>query len=167
MKWVKGLIVLSLVAVAALWLAGMRPGRGQLEVSVVIDKPPAVVFAALMNPEITLKWVSGIKEIKQLTPDLGKVGSKLMLIGNGADVLEEITHLQSPYLGKFTALGKQFTQDGEYRLEEVKGKTKFTIVSKIEYHGFLHQFLEPLLVWRARHKLEGDQKRLKAILELS
>lgn len=178
MKWLKygfiGVLLLLLLGVLGLWIAGMRSGHGHFETSVMINRPISVVYAALTNPEITQKWVSGIVEIKQLTPGDTKVGSKLLLVeyvdGRKVRMEEEITLLNPPHLVKYTTIGlgepsSQFTEYGEYRLEEVEGMTKFTMNSQIEYHGFFYRLIEPLLTPAVRDKFSGDQTTLKRILE--
>ncbi len=178
MNWLKriilGLVILFIIAFIGLWLASFRSNRGQFDVSVMINQPPSVVFGALIDPEMTKKWVSGVIEIKRLTPEPAHVGTKLLIIeninGRRVEMEEEITYLDPPYIDKYTSRGlgdpsEQFTEFGEYRLEAIDGKTRFTMLSKIEFHGFLYSLLEPLLIYGAREKFAGDQLRLKDLLE--
>jgi uncharacterized protein YndB with AHSA1/START domain len=178
MKWIKrillGVLLFLLLAIIGLWIAGMRSDRGHFETSIIIDRPITDVYNALTDPEMTKRWVSGLDEIQKLTPGKTHVGSKLLLIEhiNGQKVTmdEEITLLDPPNLVKYTTLGlgepsSQFTEFGEYRLEEVNGKTKFTMNSQMEYHGFLFSFLEPILTPAVCSKFAGDQITLKNILE--
>jgi uncharacterized protein YndB with AHSA1/START domain len=178
MKWLKrgliGILFLLVIAVVGLWIAGQRPDKGYFEISVMINRPISEVYSALLDPEMTKKWVSGVVEIKKLTPGKTAVGTKLLLIedinGQRVSMEEEITQLEPPHLEKYTARGlgdpsQQFTELGEYRLEEKGGATKFTMTSQMEYHGFLNNFLEPLITPFIRNKFAGDQETLKAILE--
>lgn len=176
MKWILGVIIgivsLFILAVIALWLAGWRSDRGKFEVSVIIDRPAPVVFAALLDPEMTKKWVSGVIEIKQLTPELGQVGTKLLIIenidGRKVEMEEEITYLDPPYVDQYTSRSlkePKFMEWGEYRLEEKDGQTKFTMLSRIEYEGILINLLEPLITPSVRKKFAHDQQTLKHLLE--
>lgn len=176
MKVVKGIIIglLTVVclAILGLWALGLRSDRGHFEVSVMINRPPAVVFAALTDPEMTKRWVSGVVEIKKLTEGEAHVGTKLLIIedidGRRVEMEEEITYLRPPYIDKYTSTGlkeNKFLEHGEYRLEEVNGQTKFTMLSDIEFNGFIHNLLEPLITFGAQRKFAGDQQTLKAILE--
>ena len=113
MKWlIRGLIGVLLVlflAVFGLWIAGQRSNGGHFETSIMINRPISVVYAALTDPDMTKRWVSGIVEIKRLTPGDTKVGSRLLLIefvdGKKVSMDEEITHLKPPYLVKYTTIG--------------------------------------------------------------
>lgn len=171
-----GLILVLAFAALVLWVASFRSNRGHFEVSVMINKPPSVVFAALLDPEMTKKWVSGVIEIKKLTSGEPRVGTRLLIVeminGQRVEIDEEITYLEPPFIDKYTSIGvgdptRQFTEYGEYRLKEVNGQTKFTMLSDVKFHGALYNFLEPILVYGAKVKFEGDQQRLKAILEES
>lgn len=178
MKWIMrgivGVLSLFILAIITLWVLGCRPGHGTFEVSILINKPLPVVYASLTDDNITKQWVSGILELKELTPEPVHIGTKILLTeninGNIVVMEEEVTDLKPPYLKKYTSCGlgdpsKRFTEFGEYELKDKEGRTLFTMRSKIKYHGFIYNFLEPLLTPSVRKKFEGDQKRLKAILE--
>lgn len=178
MKWIKriviGIVILLVVTISILWILGHRPGSGTFEVSVLINRPMPVVFAALTDDNMTKKWVSGVVSIQELTPPPTRVGTTIILTehisGHRVVMKEEVVGLKSPYLKKYVSIGMgdpatQFTEYGEYQLEEKDGKTLFTMRSKIKYHGLLYSLLEPLLTPSVRAKFEGDQKTLKAILE--
>lgn len=179
MKWLKrgftGVLIFLVLAVFGLWIVGMRSDRGHFEISIIINRPISVVYAALTNPDITKRWVSGIVEIKRLTPEQDtKIGTKLLLIeyvdGLRVAMEEEITVLHPPYLVKYTTIGQgapstRFTEYGQYQLEEMQGMTKFTMNSQIEYHGWLYSLLEPIITYTVRNKFAGDQITLKTILE--
>ena len=178
MKWLKrALLAVTLVillVVIGLWATGQRSDRGHFNISIMIDRPITDVYAALTDPDITKKWVSGIVEIKQLTPGKTHVGTKLLLVEHVDRLLvtmeEEITDLQPSRLVKYTTIGQgeastRFTEYGQYQLEDVHGMTKFTLDSQIEYHGFLYKLIEPLLTYTIRNKFAGDQITLKNLLE--
>lgn len=178
MKWIKRIIIsivlLLVLAIATLWILGHRPGAGTFEVSVLIDRPMPVVYAALTNDNMTRKWVSGVINIEKLTPPPTRVGTTIilteMISGHRVVMREEVTALDPPRLKKYISLGMgepstQFTEYGEYELTNEGGKTLFTMRSKLKYHGLLYTLLEPLLTPSVRAKFEGDQKTLKAILE--
>lgn len=178
MNWIKrgllGLLLLLILAFIALWGLSHRPGHGTFELSILINRPASVVFAALTDDTMTKQWVSGIVELKELTARPAHVGTKILLTenisGNRVVMEEEIIELQPPHLKKYISRGlgdplTQFTEIGEYLLEEKDGQTIFTMKSTIEYHSFIYRLLEPLLTPSVRKKFEGDQQRLKAILE--
>jgi len=175
LRWILSVIIIILIlAFTGLWIAGKRAGHGSFEVSILINRPAPIIFSALTDHEMTKKWVSGIIELKDLTPGNNGVGSKILLTEkiNGSIVVmeEEITSLRPPYLKKYNSLGigtpsKEFIEHGEYELTKQGKQTLFTMRSLIEYKGFLYRLLEPLLTPAVRAKFEGDQKRLKRLLE--
>lgn len=169
--WIVALIILAIIT---LWALGHRSGHGHFEVSIFINRPPAEVFPALINEDMTKKWVSKITSIKELTPGPHRVGTTIVITENinGQTVVmnEEITELKPPYIKRYISRGigdpsTQFTEYGEYELEPKDGGTVFTMRSQLEYHGLLYRLLEPILTPLVRSKFEGDQKTLKAILE--
>lgn len=180
MKWtlriISIIVIILVLIVIGLWIAGKRSGHGRFEVSILIDRPASVIFDALTNHEMTRRWVSGIVNLKDLTPGNNGVGSKIILTEkiNGSIVVmeEDITELKPPFLKKYISLGlggpsKEFTEYGEYELSKQGNQTLFTMRSRMEYKGFLFRLLEPLLTPAVKAKFEGDQKRLKSILESS
>jgi len=178
MQWLKKIlltvVLILFLAVVGLWAVGQRSDRGHFNISILIDRPITDVYNALINPDMTKKWVSGLVEIKRLTPGDTHVGTKLVLVEHVDRLLvtmeEEITDLQPPHLVKYTTIGQgepstRFTEYGQYQLKEVDGMTQFTLDSQIEYHGFLYRLIEPLLTYTVRDKFEGDQITLKRLLE--
>lgn len=180
MNWILrgiiGFLVVCAAGIIILWGLGYRPGHGSFETSILINQPRPIVYAALTDDDMTKKWVSGIIELKKLTPDPMHVGTKILLTEtiNGDTVVmeEEVSELQPPRIKKYISRGIgdpsiQFIEFGEYELEDKEGQTLFTMRSHIQYHGWLYKLLEPLLTFLVRHKFSGDQKRLKDILENS
>lgn len=177
MKWIKRIAIafaaLLVILILGLLIAGQRSDRGYFEISVMINRPAKDVFAALTDPDMIAKWVSGVVDVKHMNEGTKGVGAIYRLTEdiNGQRVVmyEEVTAFEPPFVEKYTARGTgnppEFTEQGEYRLEEKNGQTIFTMISRIEYHGFLYQLLEPLITPSVREKFVGDQKKLKVILE--
>ncbi len=173
MKWlIQGLFaifVLLFLTAFGLWLAGLRPARGSFEVSILIHQPREKVYAALLNPEITKKWISGIAEIRQDPPGTPRVGTKFLITedfsGQWIEMEEKITYLAPPSLVKYQVESVHHSELGEYQLEEEDGGTRFSMKSQMEFHGTLYRLLEPLITPFIRNKLSNDQRSLKEILE--
>jgi len=178
MKWVwrilGGIVVLLVLGVAGLWLAGMRPSHGQNSGSVVINRPAVQVWRYLTNDELTKKWVSGLTEIRHITPGVSGPGEKLRLresYGNEAVEMEmTMGSIEAPRRMEFTLEGlgdpsNGFTEKSQYVLEENDGKTRVTLSGQTEYHGLFVRLMEPLITPQADKKLAEDLARLKALVE--
>jgi len=178
MKWVGrilgAIVVVVALCVAGLWLAGMRPGHGYGSGSVEINRPAAQVWRYLTNDDLTMKWVSGLTEMRHITPGVSGPGEKLRLretYGNETVEMEmTMGRIEAPRLMEFTleALGDPsngFTEKAQYVLEEKDGKTKVTLSAQTEYHGLFIRLMEPLITPQADKKLAEDLARLKALVE--
>jgi uncharacterized protein YndB with AHSA1/START domain len=178
MKWLSRIFgaVVALVAlcVAGLWLAGMRPGHGHNSGSVEINRPAAQVWRYLTDDELIKKWVSGLAEIRHMTPGVTGEGEKLRLKegyeGKGVEMEMTMWRIEAPRRMEFTLEGlgdpaNGFTEKAAYVLEEKDGKTRVTLSAQTEYHGFLVRLMEPLITPAADKKLAGDLARLKAMVE--
>jgi uncharacterized protein YndB with AHSA1/START domain len=178
MKWVwrtlGTIIALVVLCVAGLWLAGMRPGHGYGSGSVEINRPAAQVWRYLTDDELLKKWISGLTEIRHISPGVTGPGEKLRLAERyGSETVEmEMTmgRVEAPHLMEFTLEGlgdpsNGFTEQAKYTLEEKDGKTRVTLSAQTEYHGFLIRLLEPLITPQADKKLAEDLARLKALVE--
>ena len=175
LKWLFGWVfVFCLLAVLVIWIAGYRSNRGYFETSVLISAPQEAVYRALLDPEFTKLWVSGVSEIKTLTPGAVHVGTKRLLLEkiNRRDIemLEEFTNLDPPNLIEYKtkALGStfgQFEEVGSYILEKEGDSTLVTLTSQITYQGTLYRFLEPLLTYSLSQKFSQDQQTMKHLLE--
>lgn len=168
------LVVLLFLILIGLVIAGRRTDHGQVEVSILIHKTKPEIFAALIDHDMIKKWVSGIIDLKDLTPGKKGIGSKIQLTErvNESTVLleEEITFLKPPYLKKYTRIGlgvpwQEFIEYGDYELSTQDDQTLFTIRAQLEYKGFLYQLLEPIITPAIKAKFEADQKQLKRLLE--
>lgn len=178
MKWwiqgLSGIVVIIFLTAFGLWLASLRPNRGTFEASVLIHESPAIVYAALLNPDMTKKWISGISEITQVPSGTVRVGTKFFIledfIGQWAEMVEEITQLNPPHLVKYQVESivkpsTHYSEKGEYLIVEEEGGTRFTLKGHMEFHSFLYRLLEPLITPFIRSKLAYDQKTLKELLE--
>src|SRR5713101_9995252 len=158
MKWLKRILAvvasLLVIAVAGLWLVGLRPGHGRNSASVDIDRPAAQVFRYLTDDALVQKWVGGLVEIRHLSPGAQGTGDRLRLavvLGNERTDMEmTITRFEANRWIDFTIVSvgdtsAGFFESGGYQLEEQNGRTHLTLAAQSEYHGFLPRLFEPLI----------------------
>ena len=140
MKWVWrilfGIIAVVVLAVLGLWLAGCRKGAGINSATIDIIRPPAQVWRYLTNDNLVKKWVSGLTEIRQLTPGTEGVGDRfemtVVMDGERTDMEMEITaFVPNRQIGfKVKSIGHSsmgFTETGEYAIVEQDHNTLLTL----------------------------------------
>lgn len=180
MKWILrilgGLVALFLLAIAGLWLAGMRPEHGRVVTEIEIDRPAAQVFRWLADDERVKKWVGGLEEIRLLSApaDGGEAGKKFRMAEVYRNERMEMEMAVTKY-EKDRALSilvssvgdpnNGFTETGDYTLTERNGKTRLRFDVQTRYFGFLPRLFEPLITPEAKEKLQDDFRRLKGLVE--
>jgi len=178
MKWVWrilfGIIAVVVLAVLGLWLGGFRKGAGINSATIDINRPPAQVWRYLTNDDLVKKWVSGLTEIRHLTPGVEGVGNRfemtVVMDGERTDMEMEITaFVPNRQIGfKVKSIGHPsmgFTETGEYAIVEQDHNTLLTLTGRSKYYPFWLQLMEPLVTPMAQKKLEGDLARLKSLVE--
>jgi uncharacterized protein YndB with AHSA1/START domain len=180
MKWVLrilgGLAALFVLAVAGLWVAGLRPGHGRLVTEVVIDRPAPQVFRWLTEDERVKNWISGLEEVRPVSApaDGGEVGKKFHLVDVYKDEHVEMEMTVTKF-EKDRALSilvssvgdpnNGFTETGDYTLSEQNGKTRLRFDVQTKYFGLLPRLFEPLITPQAKEKVQDDFRRLKSLAE--
>ena len=135
-----------------------------LSATIMIHASAERVYGFVSDPVNDVRWRTGVTE-SGLTTDppmaLGsegyvKVGTqvgrwKVTAIEPGVSVDWDLT--EGPYAGS-----------GGYRLEDVDGKTRFTLVADVEPQGF-YRLLGPLFARLGRKQNKADVAALKGLLE--
>ncbi len=180
MKWVvrilAGFIGIAVLAVAALWLAGFRPGHDHIAAEVLIDRPSPQVFRYLTDDDLVKKWIGGLVELKEIAtpPDGGEAGKKFRVgeVYKDQRVDMEMTvtryeknRMLSLYITSLGDPSNGFTETGDYTLAEEDGKTRLRFEVKTKYLGFLPRLFEPFITAEATKKLNEDLLRMKQLLE--
>jgi len=168
------LSALAVICVSGLWLYGLRPGHGWNSATVEINRPAADVWRYMTTDELTKKWVSGLEEIRHMTPGVTGAGEKLHLVesheGERYPMEMTIERVNAPRELAFLIVSvgdpsNSFTERGSYQLEERDGKTRVTLSAQTDYHGLLPRLMEPIITKQADAKLAGDLARLKELAE--
>ena len=135
-----------------------------MSATITIQVPAQAVYGYVSDPANDVNWRRGVTE-SGLTTDpplaLGSEGYvkavkqlarwKVTAIEPGVSVDWDLT--EGPYGGT-----------GGYRLEEIDGKTRFTLVADVEPKGF-YRLLGSLFARLGRKQNQGDVETLKNLLE--
>ena len=140
-----------------------------VEVSTVINRPVADVFAFVANFENHPKWETDFQEVKQLTPTPGGVGTTYQCLlkfpGQTATSKFEITEYavnqKITYEGEAAGPAKP---KGSFLFESVAGGTKITSLPQPEFRG-LFRLLEPMMAGYIRKNNVAHLSNLKRLLE--
>ena len=140
-----------------------------VEVSTVINRPIAEVFAFVANFENHPKWETDFQEVKQLTSTPAGVGTTyqcvLKLPGQSAKSKFEIREYEAnkkiAFEGEAAGPAKP---KGSYIFESVAGGTKVTALPRPELRG-LFKLLEPMMAGTIRQQNEAHLTNLKRLFE--
>ena len=140
-----------------------------VEVSTVINRPLAEVFAFVSNFEHYPQWESNFAEVTCLTPDRIGVGTRyqcaLKMPGQRVVSLIEITEYTPnrsiAFRGDQPAQAKPV---GRLMVEAVENGTKVTLIPQPEFGG-LFKLLEPLMAGFIKRSNVEHLRTLKMILE--
>jgi hypothetical protein len=71
-----GLVGLVAIAVAVLFIAGLRPGAGRTRSDIEIARPPEVVWTWITEPARVKQWVSWLVEVREDPQGTDGVGAR-------------------------------------------------------------------------------------------
>ena len=139
------------------------------EHTVEIEAPRERVFAWLVEPELMLRWIGGLREFQPLDPGPG-VGARsrqvVEVAGRRMHVESRITAFESERLVAAELDGKGFHVDTRHELEDDgAGTTRVRAEAHTRLSGLAGRFLGGLADRGAQRKLEGDLARLKQLVE--
>ena len=140
-----------------------------VNVSTIIHRPVADVFAFVADFENHPKWETDFQEVKQLTSKPGGVGTTyqcfLKLPGQTATSTFRITEYVSNQ--KIAFVGEPAgpaTPKGSFLFETVEGGTKIISLPRPEFRGFF-KLLEPMMAGYIRKNNVAHLNNLKRLLE--
>ena len=140
-----------------------------VEVSTVINRPVADVFAFVANFENHPKWEKDFQEVKLLSSTPEGVGTTYQCLlkfpGQTAtskfEITEYVLNQKIAYKGEVAGPAKP---KGSFLLESANGGTKITSLPRPEFRG-LFRFLEPLMAGYIRKNNVAHLNNLKRLLE--
>ena len=140
----------------------------KIELSIVINRPVAEVFAFATNPANNVKWQEGLVESRMASSGPMGVGAQVVdvrkFLGRDMDSKLEVTAFEpnKPFAEKVVSgpLKFEITQT----FEPSGDGTKVSLVAQGEPGGFF-KLAEGMVQKQLQSQLEGDAGRLKKALE--
>lgn len=137
------------------------------EVSVVIDRSPADVFAVLCDVEQNHRWSSTAREGRMLSSGPVGVGSTAretsVFLGRRIEVESQIVVFVPDLVLGYLTSGGPFPFGGAFHLKPVPGGTRLTATFSAPLTGAL-RLIDPLFRFLARRKLATDLANLKRLM---
>lgn len=139
-----------------------------VEVSTVINRPLAEVFAFFTEPTNNPKWEEGLIECRQVSPGPMGVGAQIIevrkFLGQRMESKLEVTAFEpnKKYAVKVASGPIQFEISAMF--EAVGDGTKVSISGQGEPGGFF-KLAEGMVKKQLQNQVEGDAGRLKKVLE--
>lgn len=177
MKWLMriggalvGLIVLAGIVLTVL---GRKEGATQVKLSVEIDRPPAMVFRWLTEPDRLKQWISWLVEVKVITETPNIVGSKEVMVMNDPNMSEPVqmevvttAYEQDRHVAVAISMPMGFSGTVDYRLTpRGEGKTLLEYDSRYDFQHWFARLMAPVVMPSARAKLDADFATLKRLAE--
>jgi carbon monoxide dehydrogenase subunit G len=139
----------------------------RLERTIVIERPPAEVFAFVADPRNLPVWQPSVLEVR--VPDgpvrLGSVFAEKRHLGPfHATATVEVTGLEPKRSFNLRATGGPIPVDIDHTFEDVGGSTRLTIAAEGRPRGPM-RFAAATIARTVEHAVEGDLARLKLLLE--
>jgi len=139
----------------------------KIESTAVINRPVEEVFAVLSNLENSLKWDSGILEVKRTSQGPIGVGTTWQAVrkGLGQRIETEVEVTEYEPNQKCTQKGKSpFPVQVLWLFDSVEGGTRVNGRIEAEPGGFF-KLAEPLVASMGKRLIEADLANLKDLME--
>ena len=136
----------------------------ELKANIIINRPPAEVFAGLTNFGQWPRWQGGLVSVDQISPSPLQVGSQVRQIresGNPTESLMEVTHLVPDQLLGLKSPGHPLSWQSAFSLEPVDRGTQLTLQFEVQASG-LAGLISDLII---RLTLKQELNAFKALVE--
>ena len=140
-----------------------------VNVSIVVERPFADVFAYLSNFENNPLWQGGMKSAKITSPEPFGVGSTYDQVATflGREIITsfKVIAYEPNRMVKATSTASSFPITFMRAVEPIEaGTTRVTAVIEGDASGF-YKLFTPLMDWMVKRSIEKDYANLKRILE--
>jgi uncharacterized protein YndB with AHSA1/START domain len=138
----------------------------RVEHSLVIERPPAEVFAYTTDPANLPEWQSGALEARSDGPvqEGARLTEVRKFLGRRMESEGEVTAFEPDRRFALKVVSGPVPYSFEQTLEPTNGGTRVRVVLEGEPGGFF-KLAEPLVERAAKRQLQADFEQLKDILE--
>ena len=167
-KWVAISVAMFLVVMTIL---SRRPNAGRNENTIVIDRPPAVVFPWLTEPYRLTRWIDGLESSTPIGRDSAVRGAKsretVLVNGNRYSLVTEIMDIRrdSLLVVHITSDPAGFTVNAMYELTPLGTGTRLHYVGQADYESVFARVMEPLATPVSQRKVSADMQILKQLVQ--
>ncbi len=178
MKWIKRILLVLVTAlvltIGVLAYLSSRSGADEINGTIEFNKPPAVVWAFLEDPEKLKSWVGWLKEVREATPGQRGLGSSQVWVmedrNNGGALMEITGEVIAYQPGRAktvrTTVPGMFSGQMEYLVEETgSGHSRLSQHGKYTFANGFAKLMTPLIMKSAASKGKEDMQRLKQKVE--
>lgn len=138
----------------------------QLKANIIIDRPPAEVFAGLLDFSQWPRWQGGLISVDQTSPGPLAVGAQLRQVrssGRPKESAIEVTHLVPNQLLGVKSPNPPIAWQGIFTLEPLGMSTRFILQFEIQASG-LSGLIGHLII---KLTLKQELNTFKALVEAS
>ncbi len=133
-------------------------------VSARIDRPAHEVWAFLTNFENAEKWMTGVDDMRPVTPGPPRLGARLKFKARGRERESKITAWDPCRRIALTSTRGGITATYEYSLSPASGSTQLTLEAACQARGFW-KLLHPLIVLAMKRNDSTHLAKLKNAIE--
>jgi uncharacterized membrane protein len=141
----------------------------RVQSSIVIDRPIGAVFAFAADYRNDPSWRAGVTELTYLSDDPVGVGihqrETSMLVGRRVVTESRVSVYEPNERVDFEYLSGPYRVRGTRTFEDLEGRTRFTFALESEPAGVVQRLVLPALNFIYQRQLDGDLRRLKAVIE--
>lgn len=169
MKFLKALVVVVLLGIAALIMIGVFVPEVDEDVEIHVNQPIVTVFAGMMNTQGLPKWVDGLETVERTGGFLAMPGSTFKLKFEDAETSEtyelEILEVQPMRSVKFELASELMEIDGTINFQADGTGTDVSVYLQMCGTGLLERSILPLMKSVIADEIEQNFKNFKELQE--
>mgnify|MGYP001822260841 CR=1 FL=1 len=135
-----------------------------LSATTTINVPMEAVYAYVSDPANDVNWRTGVTESGLITDPPIVLGSEGFVKAGSKVVRWRVTAIEPGSSVDWELTEGPISGFGGYRLEDVGGSTRFTLVANVKPEGAF-RLVGPLFARMGRKQNQADVKKLKGLLE--
>ncbi len=135
-----------------------------MSATATIDVPVEDVYGYVSDAANDVSWRTGVEESGLTTDPPLALGSEGYVKAGNQVARWKVTAIEPGVSVDWDLTDGPYAGSGGYRLEDVDGSTRFTLVANVEPRGF-YRLLGPLFARMGRKQNQADVEALKDLLE--